>query len=599
MEDLTADDPQRIGSYRLLARLGEGGMGRVYLARTPTRRIVVKVIRQHFTHDPTFRKRFAREIGLASQVAGPYTAAVIDADPYANEPWLAIEYVPGPSLHEAVAHTGPLPNDTLLVLTAGLAEALAAIHRADIVHRDLKPANVLLAADAPRVIDFGIAKAVQENTVTPLTPTQGTIGTPTYMSPEQVLGQEITPASDVFSLGSLIYYAATGKSPFGPNDSAIYFRILNISPEPALLDPFLDNLVRSCLEKAPQDRPSPQQILDTVGEIDLTADTWIPPQVRELSPESHTQIIDHVATTRQLTKTSSGNGSVASDNSSEHVNSPTPKQDNAPATAHTDTPVTLPDTANNGGEEDHEQLVAEAKGYGATLGTNPQNTLIPRTDPAARTRKSVTWNKAIARLRALGPDHPRVLTIRHNLASQRGEAGDPTAAVTAYEQLLPDEIRVLGPDHPLVLTTRHNLASQRGKAGDPTTAAQTYEQLLPDRTRVLGPDHPDTLTTRHNLAHWRGEAGDPTAAVTAYEQLLPDEIRVLGPDHPRVLTTRARIAKWTYRSGDAVKAIELLKGLLRDQERVLGTDHPDIQVSKRLLLDWEASTERVMQPGDL
>ncbi|MDE3721695.1 protein kinase [Nocardiopsis sp. N85] len=280
MEPLTSEDPPVIGRYRLLARLGAGGMGRVYLARTATRRIVVKTIRSEIAGDPTFHARFAREVELARKVAGPYTAAVIDADPHASEPWLATEYIEGPSLQTAVTRTGgPLPESSLALLAAGLAEALVDIHRVGIVHRDLKPGNVLLAADAPRVIDFGIAKAVVENTLTPITAVGHVLGTPTYMAPEQILGRAAVPAGDVFSLGGVLYFAATGTSPFGAADQALFFRVLNTEPDLERVPERWRELIASCLVKEPEGRPGPEGILERIGDIDLDASGWPPPGV--------------------------------------------------------------------------------------------------------------------------------------------------------------------------------------------------------------------------------------------------------------------------------------------------------------------------------
>ncbi|MFL1431485.1 MULTISPECIES: serine/threonine-protein kinase [unclassified Nocardiopsis] len=280
MEPLTPDDPTSVGRYRLLARLGAGGMGRVYLARTAARKVVVKTIRPEIAHDPEFHARFAREVTLARKVAGPYTAAVIDADPGADPPWLVTEYIEGPSLHAAVTRRGAaLPESSLPLLAAGLAEALVDIHRVGIVHRDLKPANVLLAADAPRVIDFGIAKAVVEATLTPLTAVGHVLGTPSYMPPEQVLGRAAVPAGDVFALGGVLYFAAAGVPPFGAADQALFFRILNTEPDMGRVPGPWRELVGACLAKEPGDRPTPEAVLATVGEVDLDGGAWLPPEV--------------------------------------------------------------------------------------------------------------------------------------------------------------------------------------------------------------------------------------------------------------------------------------------------------------------------------
>ena len=211
VQPLASDDPAEIGGYRLRARLGAGGMGRVYLASTPAGRpVALKVVRSELSDDQDFRARFRQEIQAARRVHGLYTAQLLDADPAATPPWLVTAYVPGPSLQEAVAANGPMPEAMVFRLIAGVAEALQAIHAAGVVHRDLKPSNVLLAPDGPRVIDFGIARALE---ATALTRSGMMVGSPQFMAPEQILDQPVTPAIDVFALGSLAAYAARRPPP--------------------------------------------------------------------------------------------------------------------------------------------------------------------------------------------------------------------------------------------------------------------------------------------------------------------------------------------------------------------------------------------------
>ena len=208
MHELQPGDPQLIGPYRLRGRLGAGGMGRVYLGLSPGGRpVAVKVIRGDLAQDPEFLARFRREITVARKVSGLFTAPVIDADLDGPVPWLATAYVPGPSLADAVSQHGPLPAGSVLALAKGLAEGLKAIHAAGVVHRDLKPANVLLAEDGPRVIDFGISRAVESSA---LTHTGLVVGSPGFMSPEQAEGRLVGPPSDIFSLGAVLAFAATG-----------------------------------------------------------------------------------------------------------------------------------------------------------------------------------------------------------------------------------------------------------------------------------------------------------------------------------------------------------------------------------------------------
>ncbi|MGD0241529.1 MAG: PQQ-binding-like beta-propeller repeat protein [Streptosporangiaceae bacterium] len=248
-----------IGEFRLHQRLGAGGMGRVYLGSSPGgRAVAVKVIHPHLARDGAFVGRFRREVAAALAVNGGYAAPVVAAGPDDDPPWLATAYVPGPSLQEVVTAAGPLPEDAVLKLAAGLAEALRVIHSCGLVHRDLKPGNVLLAADGPRVIDFGIARAL-DGTV--LTSAESLIGTPSYMSPEQAQSQPAGPPSDVFSLGGVLYFAAAGTGPFGTGHPAVMlYRIVHTEPDLDQVPPGLRDLVAACLVKDPAGRPTPAEL---------------------------------------------------------------------------------------------------------------------------------------------------------------------------------------------------------------------------------------------------------------------------------------------------------------------------------------------------
>ncbi|MGQ4269980.1 serine/threonine-protein kinase [Nocardiopsis changdeensis] len=255
-DPLRDGDPDRIGPYRLEGRLGGGGMGRVFLGRSPGgHRVAVKVVRPELAGDEDFRRRFATEVKAARRVGGFYTAPVVDADPEGDPPWLATAYVPGPSLHRVVADRGPLPAEEAAALGAGLAEGLAAVHAQGIVHRDLKPANVLLSGEGPRLIDFGIARALD---TTSYTRTATVLGTASFMSPEQVRAERVGPASDIFSLGCLLVFAATGHGPFGEGPGhAVAYRIVHEEPDLAGLPEALAEVARDCLAKDPGARPDP------------------------------------------------------------------------------------------------------------------------------------------------------------------------------------------------------------------------------------------------------------------------------------------------------------------------------------------------------
>ena len=260
MDELQPGDPRWIGPYWLEGRLGSGGMGRVYLGRSPGgRHVAIKVIREELAEDAEFRARFAREVSAVRKVSGIYTAPVVDADPDGPLPWLATSYVAGPSLADAVADRGPLPPTSVLRLAAGLAEGLGAIHSAGVVHRDLKPSNVLLAEDGPRLIDFGICRSVETRA---LTLTGMVVGSPGFMAPEQAEGHDVGPPSDIFSLGAVLTFAATGEGPFGEASSAaLLYRVVCAEPNIDRLPAEIRHLIGHCLAKHPQDRPTAAQLL--------------------------------------------------------------------------------------------------------------------------------------------------------------------------------------------------------------------------------------------------------------------------------------------------------------------------------------------------
>ncbi|MGJ5754065.1 serine/threonine protein kinase [Streptomyces puniciscabiei] len=287
MQPLEVDEPATVGPYRLLGRLGSGGMGRVYLGRSAGgRTVAVKIVHPHFALDEEFRARFRREVAAARRVGGAWTAPVLDADPDAPVPWVATAYAAGPSLAAAVTDTGPLPPHTVRALGAGLAEALTAVHELGLVHRDVKPSNVLLTLDGPLLIDFGIARAM-DGTAS-LTSTGVSIGSPGYMAPEQILGKGATGAADVFSLGAVLVHAATGEPPFrGDSSAALLYKVVHEEPELGALDGDLRELVASCLAKDPASRPTPADLghrLAPDGAARLITGGWLPgPLVEQVS----------------------------------------------------------------------------------------------------------------------------------------------------------------------------------------------------------------------------------------------------------------------------------------------------------------------------
>ncbi|MEU2334878.1 serine/threonine-protein kinase [Streptomyces sp. NPDC013172] len=295
MQPLAGDEPTAVGPYRLLGRLGSGGMGRVYLGRSAGgRTVAVKIVHPHFAPDEEFRARFRREVAAARRVGGAWTAPVLDADPDAPVPWVATAYAAGPSLTAAVTDGGPLPAHTVRALGAGLAEALAAVHELGLVHRDVKPSNVLLTLDGPLLIDFGIARAT-DGTAS-LTSTGVSIGSPGYMSPEQILGKGVTGAADVFSLGAVLAYAANGEPPFrGDSSAALLYKVVHEEPELAPLSGELRAAVEACLAKEAGERPGPAELarrLAPQGAARLVTGGWLPGTLVERVSRSAVQVLN-------------------------------------------------------------------------------------------------------------------------------------------------------------------------------------------------------------------------------------------------------------------------------------------------------------------
>jgi serine/threonine protein kinase len=279
VEALGSNDPTTVGHYQLTAVLGSGGMGRVYLAHSPSgRRVAIKVIRADLVQESDIRQRFAREVAASRAVSGFFTAGVVDADLDADPPWLATTFIPGPSLSSAVRQVGPLPPATVRAIGAALAEALTAIHAAGLIHRDLKPGNILLASDGPRLIDFGISSLAGSRTLTHL---GAMMGSPGYMSPEQVEGKTVGPSTDVFALGAVLVFAVTGMDPFGSDSiPSLLYKTVHAPPDLARVPDELVPLVASCLDKDPSRRPDLRTVLRecTSGQnlAGMFAPGWLP-----------------------------------------------------------------------------------------------------------------------------------------------------------------------------------------------------------------------------------------------------------------------------------------------------------------------------------
>ncbi|MFE9243745.1 protein kinase [Nocardiopsis sp. NPDC006938] len=303
MHPLTADDPRRIGPYRTLALLGSGGMGHVYLGTDGAgRHAAVKVVRAEYAYDPDFRERFVRELALATRVHGEQIPRVYSAGPYDEVPWLATEYVPGPSLQELVERAGPLPEPAAVAMARGIARVLVGVHDAGFAHRDLKPGNVMVAPSGPRVIDFGIARAVEESRLARDDEETKILGTPGYMAPEVSNGGEGGAPADVFALGGLLVFALTGIGAFGDgHPSAVLYRTHHLKPRLDGVPPALHDLVAACLDKDPALRPTASRVLQDLGGPLPSA-----PNARGWLPSTAAAVVDGVGSEyRALLRTTS------------------------------------------------------------------------------------------------------------------------------------------------------------------------------------------------------------------------------------------------------------------------------------------------------
>ncbi|WP_399886207.1 protein kinase [Streptomyces sp. BBFR51] len=458
-QPLQDDDPRTVAGYGLVARLGAGGMGRVYLSHTRGGRpVAVKVVRSELAEDPTFRRRFAREVKAARKVKGAYTAELIDADPDGTPPWLATLYVPGPSLSEAVARNGPLPVPAVLWLMAGVAEALQAIHGAGIVHRDLKPSNVLLAPDGPRVIDFGISLAADSTTHTA---TGTTIGTPQYMAPEQASAGAVTAATDVFALGQTAAYAALGRPLYGEGPAAtVLYRIVHSEPDLSGLPKRLRGPIARCLAADPAERLSPAEVVEWCRrELGRDADTGAGPAVwREVAgpevtvpppaapaPPGPTAVHTRPLTGPQTTVAGQGSGAAQSPvagQAADAAQSPVPEQGSGaaqspvgaqpPAAA---SPWTAPHTSSTA----HAPAVPHASAApqwpgGPQWPAGPQGPATPQRPAgpdARRTRRRRAALIAAAALAAGGLLLTAAWTLRDAMDRDRDRARDTSASAPA------------------------------------------------------------------------------------------------------------------------------------------------------------------------
>ncbi|MEU4967013.1 serine/threonine-protein kinase [Streptomyces smyrnaeus] len=557
MEPLAAGDPARVNDFILRGRLGTGGMGQVFLGRSlGGRTVAVKLVHPHLARQAEFRSRFRREVAAARAVSGAFTAPVVAAGTEDDPPWIATVYVPGPSLAEAVAATGGLPQDSVWPLAAGLAEALQAIHAEGLLHRDLKPSNVLLTVDGPRVIDFGIARAMDS---TVLTEPGKTIGTPGFMSPEQAEGGQVEQPSDIFALGAVLAFAATGVRPFGEGEPlAVLLRVVTGAPQlDGLTDP-LRALVAACLAKKPADRPTTAQLLEQI------ATRWDPPDDFPPTPP-WPQAVTALIQTHGTPATALYTAQATTPPFQHSAPTPTAPARQAPTHPHQGPSETDRPAGPAGGSEPKPRALRRRHWRALTLRRSGEFA------EAARVLADLIPDRA----QAWGPDHSGTLEVRRHHALTVGEAGNHVEAARLLADLVPDMARVLGPDDRYTLEVRQHHARELGEAGEHMEAARLLADLVPDFVRLRGPDHRVTLGARRQHAAILGEAGEHMEAARLLADLTPDFVLVWGPDHPESLAVRLNRAWELGEAGEHADAARLFAEGAADQARVLGPDHPD------------------------
>ncbi|WP_436772592.1 protein kinase domain-containing protein [Yinghuangia sp. YIM S09857] len=593
-EPLEAGDPAEVGPYQVLARLGAGGMGRVYLARSAAGRwVAVKTIRPEFTTVGEFRRRFAHEAQAAARVSGVFTASVVDSDPGARVPWIATAYVPAPSLKRLIKTCGPQPADTVMWLGAGIAEALQSIHAVGVVHRDLKPSNILLDEHGPRVIDFGVVHA--EGTYVS---TGGTaaIGTPGYMSPEQAYGNvPVTTASDVYALGLTLICLATGQ-----HELPVH--------APTELDEPLRGIVERCLRRDARHRPEPAEVIRLLAaEVDLVAHDnargWLGDQEWELvrafrdapmpaMPEQRTQTVPPpprvppgMAGPGMAGPGAAGPGAMPG--AAPQVVAPPGVVPPGPTGQH---PVVPPVPTG------HHPVVAGPTGHHPAApappavtgqmpvppGARPQAGPPPVAHPhAARPQAAVppeppeARSKRYAAARAYVPPQSSSehATIAHyDRACRLLHDGHVSDAADAFRQATQVAGQVFGPWHAYAVCSLLGSIHAAGRLGWAAAARDQAFSAAQGAFRALGADHPFTLLLRGEHAYWLGHSGDVPGAAEATGHLAGDYLRTMGELAADTLSVRAEWAMWIAKAGDVDRGVRHFERLVGDCRTALGED---------------------------
>ncbi|MGP3962731.1 protein kinase domain-containing protein [Nonomuraea sp. 3N208] len=558
-----------MGSFRLLGRIGKGGQGVVYLgANDAGERAAVKLLHARLGDDPQAGSRFANELQAAQRVAPFATARVLEAGMDGNAAYIASEFIEGPSLLKVVMANGPLRDAALHRLAIGTATALAAIHRAGVVHRDFKPSNVLMSADGPRVVDFGVARVAETGTTT-----SEAIGTPVILAPEQIASDEVGTKADIFAWGATIVFAATGVLPFGSDSVAqVLYRVLYDEPDLSALPEPLRDVVRSALSKAPASRPSAHDILLRLLAVQGKANEVQGALTASVASEAVADDTD-LPLDRMPTEASARRTAFAALTSgilAGIVAALVGLTAFLLSTRITVTGSALPTPA---------LWTAGAAILATSLIVFLRRRRVSEKAHAQRGLALLDRGRADAAVRALQDAADALagaerLQARANLAVALREAGRLAEAERELSDVLPTLRQVLGDDHPDTLATRANLAAVLADDGRTDEAAAHLREIVSAAARVLGPHHPQTLTARANLAAALTGSEQTDAAETELRKVIRARQRTLGHEHPDTLRVSVNLGYLYLRTGQTVRAQELLGEVAETAARALGEGHP-------------------------